>query len=149
CLVSGFINLLIRGLNRSRFFFRRLGGFEMSWRLGAYARRVIAGKRRLPPRVVRRGFERFRDRQVRRLGDQAYDRVLRAHALGQRLGFRSPQPLPIGLVHWVARDEGRNRYLERRGQELLPYDLRQRDAYNMFLRGNIMQEQQWTGDFTE
>lgn len=129
--------------------FFSLGGFEMSWRLGAYARRVIAGKRRLPKRVVDLARQRVWDRQVRRYGNQAYDQLLRAHATGQRLGYRGPLPIPAGLAHMAAREEGRNRWLERRGWPLLPYDVAQRGFYNNLYRGMTIQELNWAGDLTE
>lgn len=121
----------------------------MSWRLGAYARRVIAGKRRLPPHVVARGRQRVWDRQIRRYGNRAYDELLRTQALGQRLGWRGPLPIPAGLAHMAAREEGRNRWLERRGRPLDLMDRAQRGFYNNLHRGQTIQELTWSGDLTE
>lgn len=121
----------------------------MSWRLGAYARRVIAGKRRLPRRLVERGRDRFFARQIRRYGDQAYAQLGQAHALGVRMGWRNPLALPAGLARPIAMNEGRARWMDRRGWDLLPYDLQQREAYRRMLYGTAAIDQRFTGDLTE
>lgn len=121
----------------------------MSWRLGAYARRVISGKRRLPRRVVERGRARFFNRQINRYGDRAYDELMRGQALGVRMGWRAPVPLPAGIARPVAFDEGRARWMDRRGWELLPYDRARRETYRRMMQGAMAVDQRFLGDLTE